>query len=46
MWLAMAKGPITDELLEWPPDRFALTDTILARSEAYRFALSRQREAR
>ncbi len=40
VWQALAGGPITDELLEWPPDLFALTDVILARSEAYRFALS------
>ena len=39
-WQAMAGSPITDELLEWPPDIFALTDVILARSEAYRFLLS------
>jgi hypothetical protein len=29
-----------DELLEWPPDLLALTEAILTRSEAYRFALS------
>jgi hypothetical protein len=39
MWQAMAGRPITDGLLEWPPDLFALTDVILERSEAYRFAL-------
>jgi hypothetical protein len=31
---------ISDELLEWPPDLFALTEVILARTEAYRFVLS------
>ena len=31
---------IGDELLEWPPDMLALTEVILQRSEAYRFALS------
>jgi hypothetical protein len=31
---------ITDELLEWPADLFALTEVILERSEAYRFVLS------
>ena len=31
---------VSDELLEWPPDVFALTDVILERSEAYRSALS------
>jgi hypothetical protein len=41
VWHSMAGGPITDELLEWPPDLFALTNVILARSEAFRFALAR-----
>ena len=36
----MAGTTIGDELLEWPPDLFALTEVILQRSEAYRFALS------
>src|SRR5262249_56202141 len=40
MWHALAGVSITDELLEWPPDLFALTDLILRRSEAYRFILS------
>ena len=40
VWRAMSASPIGDELLEWPPDLFALTDMILERSEAYRFALS------
>ncbi len=39
-WQAAAGSPITDELLEWPPDVFALTDVILERSEAYRFVFS------
>jgi hypothetical protein len=39
-WQAVAGSPIGDELLEWPPDVFALTDVILERAEAYRFALS------
>jgi hypothetical protein len=39
-WKTVAEAPITDELLEWPADLFALTNLILARSEAYRFALS------
>ena len=30
---------MTDELLEWPPDIFALTNVILSKSEAFRFAL-------
>ena len=40
MWQAVAGTAIGDELLEWPPDLFALTEAILQRSEAYRFALS------
>ena len=39
-WQAVAGTTIGDELLEWPPDLFALTEVILERSEAYRFALS------
>jgi hypothetical protein len=39
-WHAASGGAITDELLDWPPDVFALTNVILARSEAFRFALS------
>ncbi len=39
-WQAVAGSPIGDELLEWPPDVFALTDVILERAEAYRFVLS------
>ena len=40
VWETVAGGTIGDELLEWPPDVFALTDVILTRSEAHRFALS------
>lgn len=39
-WYALAGTPITDELLEWPPDVFALTNVVLGRAEAFRFALS------
>ncbi len=39
-WHAASGGSLTDELLDWPPDVFALTNVILARSEAFRFALS------
>ena len=39
-WHAASGGAIADELLEWPPDVFALTNVILARSEAFRFAIS------
>ena len=45
VWDAVAAAEIDDELLEWPPDVFALTDVILERSEAYRFALSPPRGA-
>jgi hypothetical protein len=38
-WQRLAESPIGDELLEWPPDVFALTDVILERAEAYRFVL-------
>ena len=40
IWHALAGGPITDEILNWPADLFALTYMILERSEAYRFVLS------
>ena len=36
----MAGGLITDEILEWPPDLFALANVVLERAEAFRFALS------
>jgi len=39
-WQAVTGNTIGDELLEWPPDLLALTEVILERSEAYRFALS------
>ena len=38
-WQTVAATTIGDELLEWPPDLFALTETVLENSEAYRFAL-------
>jgi hypothetical protein len=40
VWRAVAASTIGDELLDWPPDLYALTEVILQRSEAYRFALS------
>ena len=40
LWRAVAGTDIDDELLEWPPDLFALSDLVLQRSEAHRFALS------
>ena len=39
-WHTVAGIPISDELLDWPADLFALTDVILGRSEAYRFVFS------
>ena len=39
-WRAVSGAGFTDELLEWPPDVFALTNVLLGRSEAFRFALS------
>ncbi len=39
-WETIAGGSVTDELLEWPPDVFALTNVLLDRSEAFRFSLS------
>jgi hypothetical protein len=40
LWGAVAGAEIDDELLAWPPDLFALSDLVLQRSEAHRFALS------
>ena len=40
VWHSVAGSPITDGLLDWPPDVFALTNVLLSRSEAFRFALS------
>jgi hypothetical protein len=40
VWEAVAGGQIADELYEWRPDMFALTDVVLTRSEADRHALS------
>lgn len=39
-WYAVSGRPITEELIEWPPDLFALANVVLARAEAFRFALS------
>jgi hypothetical protein len=40
LWEAAAGSPLDDRLVEWPPDVLALTEVILERSAAYRFALS------
>src|SRR6187200_2386973 len=39
-WQAVSGAEFTDDLLEWPPDVFAVTNVLLGRSEAFRFALS------
>jgi hypothetical protein len=39
-WADVSGQTIGDDLLEWVPDVFALTETLLQRSEAYRFAVS------
>jgi hypothetical protein len=39
-WQDVAGIPIAPQLLGWPPDVFALTDVILERSQAYRFAVA------
>ena len=38
IWYVVTQEMIDEDLLEWPPDVFTLTDVILDRSEAYRFA--------
>jgi hypothetical protein len=40
VWLRLSGRGLADDLVEWPPDVFALTDVILEQSEAYRFAVS------
>ena len=39
-WLRLTEHPIDDDLLQWPPDVFALTDVLLEHAEGFRFALS------
>jgi hypothetical protein len=39
-WRAATDSQIDDQLLGWPPDVFLLTEIMLERSEAHRFALS------
>jgi hypothetical protein len=39
-WKDIAGRSLTEELLEWPPDVFALTNVVLDRAEGFRFALS------
>ncbi len=40
IWEGATGGAIGDELLEWPPNLFALTQAILGRSETHRLLLS------
>lgn len=40
IWQSASGCPVTDRLLEWPPDVFALTNLVLNRAEAFRFAVS------
>src|SRR3977135_726137 len=40
VWQDKSGWLITDELLDWPPDVFALTNTILERSGAYRYGFA------
>jgi hypothetical protein len=39
-WRALSGSSISDELLAWPPDLFALANVILTDTEAFRFALA------
>jgi hypothetical protein len=39
-WQAVSGARVTHDLLDWPPDVFALTNVLLRRSEVFRFALS------
>jgi hypothetical protein len=39
-WEGAAATPITDQLLDWPPDVFAFANVLLGQSEAFRFVLS------
>ena len=40
VWFGLTGSPVEETLLEWPPDSFAFTGTMLERSQAYRFAVS------
>ena len=40
VWRAVADAPITDALLQWPADLFAVASVLLAEAQAFRFALS------
>jgi hypothetical protein len=40
LWQALTGTTIGHKVLDWPPDLLAMTEVILQRSEAYRFAVS------
>lgn len=40
VWQNVAGSAVGNELIEWPPDVLALTEVLLERSAAYRYALS------
>jgi hypothetical protein len=40
LWRSTVGRPVSNELFGWPPDLFAMTATVLERSEAFRFAMS------
>jgi hypothetical protein len=40
LWSTVTGAGLDEELAAWPPDVLALTDVVLERSEAYRFAVS------
>ena len=44
LWQNVTGSPIDDHLVEWPPHVLALTEVILERTSAYRFALSPPRD--
>lgn len=40
VWQPVTGSGVTDELVHWPPDVFALTEVVLEQAEAYRFVVS------
>ena len=40
LWSWLAGGPVTEDLVTWPPDVAALTSVLLERSHAFRFVVS------
>ena len=40
LWDALIDAECLDDVLQWPPDLFALVDRVLEASEAYRFVVS------